>query len=409
MFPGYYRLSDEELAKWWDNCIFVPDANILLNLYRYSRETTDQFITILKQVSDRLWVPHQVALEYHRNRLTVIAAQAAQFDKITTKLDKAITELEKDLGVAKHLLDPVTSSLLSAKQELETRKKQNPDLFENDPIRDALTALLEGRVGPPYPESALKAIFEEGKRRYAEKRPPGFEDEKEKPGDEKYGDLVLWKQTIDKGKQEKKPVILVTEDTKSDWWWEVAGKTIGPRPELIEEMLQEAQTQCYIYRAERFVQFAQQYLRSKIDEQAIQEVTEVARQDDRVRRAARRRSDSAEELFRSLRTSRGLRPTLNEPPPLTDEVLRYLSSSDVQRMLASLPTEHLQTLPADQRIMRIAPDDVVRRHLIRRLWLEALNRQMKGDSESPAGEDVEQADDTDASEQDITDGNDADV
>ena len=38
-FPGYYRPTEAEFRRLWDKCIFVLDANVLLNLYRYSEET----------------------------------------------------------------------------------------------------------------------------------------------------------------------------------------------------------------------------------------------------------------------------------------------------------------------------------------------------------------------------------
>lgn len=64
LFPGYYRPSETDFASLWDNCIFVFDANVLLNLYRYSTETSAELIDIMDKISDRLWLPFQVASEY---------------------------------------------------------------------------------------------------------------------------------------------------------------------------------------------------------------------------------------------------------------------------------------------------------------------------------------------------------
>jgi len=66
-FPGYYCLTEEEFSVLWNTCLFVLDANVLLNLYSYSQETSNELIGILKQISDRLWIPHQAALEYQKN------------------------------------------------------------------------------------------------------------------------------------------------------------------------------------------------------------------------------------------------------------------------------------------------------------------------------------------------------
>ena len=42
----------------------------------------------------------------------------------------------------------------------------------------------------------------------------------------KYGDLILWYQIIDKAKESKKPIILISGDVKEDWWLEKNGKRI---------------------------------------------------------------------------------------------------------------------------------------------------------------------------------------
>jgi hypothetical protein len=81
-FPGYYQPSDNELKQIWENCVFVIDANVLLNLYRYTPSTSEELINILEKVSDRLWLPHQAALEYHKNRLNVIQQQTDTYEKI---------------------------------------------------------------------------------------------------------------------------------------------------------------------------------------------------------------------------------------------------------------------------------------------------------------------------------------
>ncbi|MCK4822571.1 hypothetical protein KA005_42800 [bacterium] len=38
----------------WNTCLFVLDANVLLNLHSYSQETSNELIGTLKQISDRL-------------------------------------------------------------------------------------------------------------------------------------------------------------------------------------------------------------------------------------------------------------------------------------------------------------------------------------------------------------------
>ena len=35
LFPGYFKETEGHLREIWDTSLFVFDANILLNLYRY--------------------------------------------------------------------------------------------------------------------------------------------------------------------------------------------------------------------------------------------------------------------------------------------------------------------------------------------------------------------------------------
>jgi len=53
-FPEYYHPDDDDFSNLWKNCIFVFDASVLLNIYRYTPATRDGFIDILGKISDRL-------------------------------------------------------------------------------------------------------------------------------------------------------------------------------------------------------------------------------------------------------------------------------------------------------------------------------------------------------------------
>ena len=95
-----------------------------------------------------------------------------------------------------------------------------------------------------------------------------------------FGDLVLWKEIIEKAKVEQiKNIVFITDDDKEDWWWiteSKGSKIIGPRPELIEEIHFEANVELfYMYNSERFLEFAKKYLGAKIKPQSIEDVREV--------------------------------------------------------------------------------------------------------------------------------------
>ncbi len=74
-FPGYYRRTKEELDRIWRDGIIVLDTNVLLNLYRYSERAREELLGVLRRVKDQLWIPYQVAEEFHRDRSIVIKNQ----------------------------------------------------------------------------------------------------------------------------------------------------------------------------------------------------------------------------------------------------------------------------------------------------------------------------------------------
>lgn len=109
--------------------------------------------------------------------------------------------------------------------------------------------------------------------------PPGFKDSG-KDGTDKYGDLVIWLQMIDKAKADGKSIVFVTADTKEDWWWKSHGHTLGPRRELVEEIRREANVLFHMYTPERFMAYARTSLGQEVTDEAIAEVQETRERDE---------------------------------------------------------------------------------------------------------------------------------
>jgi hypothetical protein len=287
IFSGYYRPSEEELQFLWDNCLFVFDTNVLLNFYRYSKETYIEFMDILDIISDRVWIPHQVALEYHKNRLSVIYKQKTAYkdleDKLQSFKNKIDNELRQYLRHSLININPylvkMTSFFNSIIDELNIQEKDHPDLFTNDTINDKITSIFDKRVGDKYSDERLEEIYREGKKRYKLKIPPGYEDENKGKNEEKYGDLVLWFQLLDKAKELNKPIILVCDDSKNDWWWEYKGLTFGPHPQLREEFVSFCSVPFYMYKSDQFMELSRFYLKQSVDQKAINEIREIRKAD----------------------------------------------------------------------------------------------------------------------------------
>ena len=292
LFSGYYHPTDKEFEKLWEECIFVFDANVLLNLYRYSPKTSTDMINILKNISDRVWIPHQTALEFHNHRLSIISEQVNSYSNIQDDIKKMQNKISDTLHSKKHPFIKNSDKLLGSAEkifnkisgELEKRKEDYLASLKidgnHDTILQEVTLIFDGKTGLEYPNDQLTENYNKGKKRYAQNIPPGYMDEVK--GDEvrKYGDLLIWFQTIDKAKDSKKSVILITDDKKEDWWREHKGETIGPRPELIQEFLAESGKNFYMYSMDNFIDKAQKYLEEKVEKETIQEARELRRQNE---------------------------------------------------------------------------------------------------------------------------------
>lgn len=292
LFRGYYRPTPGELDEFWHSALIVLDTNVLLNLYRYTKETQDRFLEILRKFKSRLWLPNHAAKEFHRNRLTVISDQLHAYSKISEILDQHKKQIENELSVYRRhpiiktteIQGPFEKLTSEVKEKLLGQRNKHPDLFAADPILESVTSLFEGHVGDQTNEEGLQAIYKLGEQRYANAIPPGYSDAKIKQGDEKFGDLVIWQQILDYACSSKKPILFITDDAKDDWWWRFQGRTIGPRPELIEEMHRRANVPFYMYRTDQFMEYAGQYLEEHVSEEAINEVRELRKNDALSRR-----------------------------------------------------------------------------------------------------------------------------
>ena len=281
-FPGYYHPDDDDFSNLWKNCIFVFDASVLLNIYRYTPATRDGFIDILGKISHRLWIPHQAALEYQQNRLNEINRQLLAYDDVQKSLESNKNNILTHLKsfsrhpyiIVGNFIDKIDSTFNEINEELNIQKGEHPNLLDKDNLRETITYLLEGKVGTAFSHDELKKIYKEGKERYEQNIPPGYKDQK-KEGMKKFGDLILWCQIIDFAKSKQKPVILIIDDKKDDWWLKFNGKIISPHPELINEMFSKASVKFYMYQSSQFMEHAKVYLKSHISKDSIDEVRDI--------------------------------------------------------------------------------------------------------------------------------------
>lgn len=299
-FRAYYRPTDAELGQIWKHGIVVLDANALLNLFRYTPSTRDEFLGVLEKLREKLWIPHQVGLEFHRRRLDVINGTLDAFRKVTDSLESAQKEIEATLNGYKHhpslnrgeLLDEVDRFFKGFIGNLEQKRRVHSERLgsqgDAEHTFQRVSDLFSGKVGPAFSPQELQAIFEDGERRYSDSVPPGYKD-KGKGGVDQYGDLVIWKEILKLGGEKKLPVIFVTDDSKEDWWWKSGGETQGPRVELVDEYWMHSERRIHFYEPLRFLEYAKKQTDAEISRQSLEEVQEVSSAKGRAHRVLQER------------------------------------------------------------------------------------------------------------------------
>lgn len=276
IFPGYYKKNETEIKKIWETGIIVFDTNVLLNLYRYSDSTRDTILDLVSKFSKQIYIPHQAALEYNRNRYEVIAEQEKAYKEF---LDK-ISQIQKDLQstnkppfLSAKIDTDLNSVFEHVSKEVNDSIEKYCHFLKEDPIYNKICSLFTDKISKSFSFEELSNIYKEGEERYKAKMPPGYEDEKTKEGVRKFGDLVLWKQVIELAKDLKKDIILITDERKSDWWWKIKdGRNMGPRQELVEEIKQHANVDFHMYSSERFLSYGQTFLKEQINQKALEEI-----------------------------------------------------------------------------------------------------------------------------------------
>lgn len=330
-FPGWYRKTDEELMRLWEEAILVPDTNILLHLIRHAPGVRAQLTAIFERKREALWIPYQVGVEFQRNRLDVEHHLGEAYDKLTHDVGASLGQAKDKLRQLRaHPVIDVDREIAALDKHLAEFRKSMSEAKANHPAAELgasferVTKLLEGRVGPRPSEERLTAIRREGEVRYPKKIPPGFEDAKKggetgKGGEagDKHGDLIIWKDMLDKAKAEGKPMILITDDVKEDWWHIHKGRRLGPHPALIEEFLQVTGQSFHIYDLPQFLKFASN--EQGVAPETVRQIEETVREEAEARRLMR-----DEDLDQAIRAE--IRTRERERDQMVNTLLRMPSS-----------------------------------------------------------------------------------
>lgn len=276
----YIEYTDAEKSELWDSATFVFDTNVLLNLYRYSKDTRDALLESIQKLNGRIWMPYQIAYEFMKNRENRILKTVSQFENANTVCDKFIEDCSESIKKNVHMIgDDEWEELRNIIHTWFDNKKKSNMIVERcneDFILDELLHLFDEKVGVPFNKEEREEIDKDWEYRSKNKIPPGYKDENKSTNAS--GDLILWMQILKYSKDNSKDIIFVSDDKKEDWWREACGRKLGPRIELRKEFLDYTGKKFHMYTMESFIKYSTESNGVKYDQSVIDEIETIDRQ-----------------------------------------------------------------------------------------------------------------------------------
>ncbi|SCX63311.1 PIN-like domain-containing protein [Lysinibacillus fusiformis] len=260
-----YMIGYDDFKDFMDKNehLIVIDSSVFLDYYRYSSNTSEEILKTLEAFKNDIWLPFQVYLEFNNNYEHVKKNNHNKYQNVSSsiesyskgfneKLNKLFNQYGKyDFPKIHELKEKIKPILEKLKEEVKTyhgeideEVKTNKELMKKNAIYEFINTLKSSnKIGASFSGERLLEIIEEGQRRYQFNIPPGYEDREkayeknEKPDPKRpYGDLIIWKSILKQAKEQGKPIIFTTSDSKEDWWILDDNKAIlGPRHELVSE------------------------------------------------------------------------------------------------------------------------------------------------------------------------------
>lgn len=246
-FDQYYRTTREEQLAMFEESVLVFDTNVLLNVLRYSESARQELIDAIASVADRTFVPHQVAIEYNRNRVEVVANRRSELDEVGSKNDEirlSVSKLTNLLRRRRIVGDAEFEKLEKAAQEflavMDATSQEALDKYDLEPdslvgVVDEWTRrldeVLSGRVAAAPSAAILEGDTAEAERRKAKQLAPGFKDGA-------MGDYLWWAETLRWPEIVDKHLFIVSDDAaKGDWRFEQRSISAGAHQILIDDAL----------------------------------------------------------------------------------------------------------------------------------------------------------------------------
>jgi len=315
-FPWFLDPTEDELQRLWGEATFSFDANVLLNLYRVDRETTEDYFKIFRALGDRIFLPHEAANQFFLNRREVIRTEQNSFSEAKKRVrdwvkrrkgfdnlkhqlrggdgddsigdiieDEIKDEIENVFDGSEdyeQAIEAVKDALIERIENLEERFTPTGTTRANakeDEILRELVEIFEGRTGDEL-EGDMEDLKDEAQERYDSKQPPGYLDYDEDEGGISRGeceDFLIWKQLMEYAGREGEDVVFITGEKKEDWW-EVDREhdIVRPTHELLREFRRKTAQTFWMFSTEHLIENASERLGLDVRDKSVEQTDKVS-------------------------------------------------------------------------------------------------------------------------------------
>ena len=296
-FDGYWRRPNRDYKTAVRTYLIVLDANVLLELYRFTPKAREELLDVLGKLGSRLWIPHQVVAEYYARRVDAVKEHLELYTDLPESLDehkvKVLAELNRfakrcslDGGGRSQLVDPIAEAFTTVKEKIDQLGKafdlSLEKMVEGDHVLISLSKILDGKTGGPFNETEEGELLAQYARRATAKTPPGYKDAG-KP-ENAHGDFFVWEQLLRHAGSIDSPVLFVTNDAKEDWVRRQSGFIVGARPELIAEFTERCGQDFLLTQLGNFLRTAKEELKVDVSPSTVAQAENLQSQSGARRR-----------------------------------------------------------------------------------------------------------------------------
>lgn len=231
-------------------------------------------LDIFNNIPFKIWIPHQVYIEFENNKEDIRKQQYNKYKDIPTNLQKHLNNVKNSIYSELHNYEKLDFEGIAPLKSEITKKFEEVSLIIKDYVstqnindelsREILRQDVAGSfigdlksrncIGDPLTTQEQINIVEEGELRYKYHIPPGYMDDPQnnkkskKSGLDIYGDLFLWKQIIKHASDCNVDIVLISNENKPDWYTENQ-----PCKELIKEFNEETGQRIKVQKLNNFI------------------------------------------------------------------------------------------------------------------------------------------------------------